>query len=115
MQESQARASCSNHGTLHNHEEWFVAYKELAVETTRELHASIYTSSKYGYGSDKKTHGKALKEARVGEFEVGWVPIPLGTSHANCQIGTTSEEYDQGEDLKAETGQHDILAQILVV
>lgn len=113
MKEGQAAASDGNHDPFHYYEQYLIVNKECAVESARELDAAINTSSKDGDSSDNKTDKEGFEETGIDEREVFLVPVPFSVPHTECKIDTTDGKQNQGADLEAEAGQHDILPNVL--
>ena len=112
MQEGKASAGEHKHNTFHDHEQSLVADEEVALETTRELNTAVHTSSEDCYSRDNEANEKGLEETRVNEVGIARVPGTLPAPHVLGEPACGNGEQDQGEDLEAQTSQHDILSRI---
>jgi len=112
VQESQAETSDDDHEAFHDHEHCLVIDKKRAVETARELDASVDASRQDGDGGDDESDEEAFEEACLDKTHVPWVPCSSMRPDSVRELAPQDAEQKQGEDLEGQTRQHDVLAKI---
>lgn len=110
MQGGQEAARHDDHGALQDHEQHLVVGEQVAAETAREFYAAVHAPGEDGDGRDGEAAEEDVEDARAHEGLVVRVPGVLVGPHAVRKVAGGDGEEDQGEDLEAQTGQHDVLA-----
>lgn len=114
VHDSQADARDDDHGTLENHESWFIVGEEVTVEAARELNNAVHGTDEDGDGGDGKANKEGLEQASVDDGEVALIPRPPCLPNSQSKFDSGNCETNERDGLENKAAHHDVPAEVLI-